>query len=941
MRPRKNTRIINLIIHYQNTRGLRTKLKKFLTSSACFHGDIICVSETWLNSSIQDGEVIDNIYNLFRKDRDHNTSERKRGGGVLIAIKKNIAAELIETDNDNIEQIFVKVKCKVGVVIIGCVYIPPLSSLDIYNSHINTISYLQEKYDKCKMIIIGDYNLPSSHPLTNCENLLYSRMILHNCQQYNIIKNKNDNMLDLCFSSTDIRVKKAEPLTNEDKYHPALKIKLDIQINLKQNNTPSYSFRNADYQGLNGFFLSTNWVQLYMIDTIEDKINWFYNLVNEGIAQYVPIYSKRNSKYPYWFSNELINKIKEKNEAHSKYKKFKSRHFYETFRNLRNVCKKLNNECYDTYLTKTEVKIKTDATKFWGYIKNKRRNEADIPSTMNWNGTTASNGKAVSNLFASFFKSIYNVDVNDFSCPANPNENNNQDMDLSELHVTYDDVYKQLRKLNHRKGAGPDGIPNILLKKCAAGLAEPITHLFDVSLRSGVFPAAWKMSFISPIHKAGTRCDVTNYRPICIQSAIAKLLEKIVLPQINAASYNIISTKQHGFVGGRSTSTNLYIYTGYVLDAMNEGLTTHTIYTDFSKAFDMVDHEILINKLDQYNIKNKALEWLKSYLTDRQLQVRVNGHFSESYRVISGVPQGSHLGPTLFNIFINDIGKQFKSEYLLYADDLKIFRKINSEEDIDILQHDIDTLHRWCVLNKLTLNNNKCVVLSLSRASNQHQAIYYLNNELLTEESLVKDLGIIMDSKLNFIKHVDKITSHAYKILGFIIRSGREFKDPNTLIHLFKTLVRPILEYCSIIWSPYTQGLVDEVERIQRKFCKFVSYFMYTKGVHLSTEEVYRHFKLDSLKNRRTVVDLIFFYKVINGQIQSPEIRNQYELIKPRSGLRSTRLLNSAITSKNYVYHGPKNRITNLVNKYNSEIDFFMDSVSRFTSKVKELKLTN
>ncbi|CAG5096684.1 Protein of unknown function [Cotesia congregata] len=258
---------------------------------------------------------------------------------------------------------------------------------------------------------------------------------------------------------------------------------------------------------------------------------------------------------------------------------------------------------------------------------------------------------------------------------------------------------------------------------------------------------------------------------------------------------------QHGFVSGHSTATNLYLYTGHVLDAMNEGLTTHTIYTDFSKAFDM--------------------------------------------------------------------------------------------------------------------------------------AIYYLNNHLLTEGSFVKDLSIIVDSKLNFVKHVDKITSQVYKILGFIIRSGKEFKDPNTLIHLFKTLVHPILEYCSIISSPHTQGLVDEVEKIQRKFCKFVSYFMYTKDVHLSTEEVYNQFKLDSLKNRRIVADLTFFYKAINGEIQSPEIRNQYELIELRSGLRSTRLLSSTKTSKNYVYHGPKNRISNLVNKYSSDIDFFMDSISSFTSKVK------
>lgn len=321
-------------------------------------------------------------------------------------------------------------------------------------------------------------------------------------------------------------------------------------------------------------------------------------------------------------------------------------------------------------------------------------------------------------------------------------------------------------------------------------------------------------------------------------SSIAKLFEKIILPQIVSAFENVISSRQHGFIGGRSTVTNLYLYTDYVLDAMNQGLSTHTIYTDFSKAFDMVNHDILINKLRQYNVKSNALDWLRSYLVDRQLQVRVSGYTSELYEVTSGVPQGSHLGPILFNIFINDIGEQFISEYQLYADDLKIFRRINCNDDMDILQRDINTLHSWCQQNKLNLNKTKCVALCLSRLAKPAPAIYHLNEYQLSEVPSVKDLGIIVDKKLSFSCHVDKITSQAFKTLGFLFRTGKEFKNVYTLMHIFKTLVRPILEYGCIIWSPHTQQMIDRVENIQRKFCKFLSYYMYTQGTHLTTDGV-------------------------------------------------------------------------------------------------------
>ncbi|XP_057324830.1 uncharacterized protein LOC130667334 [Microplitis mediator] len=260
---------------------------------------------------------------------------------------------------------------------------------------------------------------------------------------------------------------------------------------------------------------------------------------------------------------------------------------------------------------------------------------------MTWDNVCSSNGNEVSNLFASFFKSIYKTPPGLSPDPtADPEEDRERadapDAHLTEFEVRFDDVYRQLCLLNVNKDAGPDGLPNLFLRKCAIGLCEPITNM--------------------------------------IQSSLAKLLEKIILPQLNFAFKNIIVSRQHGVFGGRSTTTNLYGYVNYILNSMGRGKEVHAKYTDFSKAFDMVNHQILLKKLSTYGVKYEALEWLFSYLFNRKLRVRVNVHPSNECGVTSDVPQGSHLGLILCSIFINDISDNIRSEYRLYADDMKVYR---------------------------------------------------------------------------------------------------------------------------------------------------------------------------------------------------------------------------------------------------------------------------
>lgn len=220
---------------------------------------------------------------------------------------------------------------------------------------------------------------------------------------------------------------------------------------------------------------------------------------------------------------------------------------------------------------------------------------------MTWNNSSAVTGNDISNLYVSYFESVYSQNI--------PHQRHASDsvsvepiLTLHNFEIDSVDVYKSLLSLNIKKGAGPDGLPNIFLKSCAGSLGEPLAHIFCASLQQGVFSTDWKTSYISPIHKDGPRTEFANYRPICIQSALVKLFEKSILPQLTSFFANVLTSKQHEFIGGRSTTSNLFTYINYLLNILNAGHKVHAVYTDFSKAFDRVNHDIFLSELSEYGI---------------------------------------------------------------------------------------------------------------------------------------------------------------------------------------------------------------------------------------------------------------------------------------------------------------------------------------------------
>lgn len=459
-----------------------------------------------------------------------------------------------------------------------------------------------------------------------------------------------------------------------------------------------------------------------------------------------------------------------------------------------------------------------------------------------------------------------------------------------------------------------------------------VRHLFSMAITNKCYPTTWKTSHITPIHKSGDKSNVKNYRPISVLSAIAKIFDRILYTYLQSKTSHLISIIQHGFTAGKSTVTNLLEYVTYLANNIMKGGRVDVIFMDLAKAFDKIDHYILLQKLSRLPIDPCFIAILKSYLMNRKQIVCIDGEKSHNVFPKSSVPQGSILSPLLFALFINDLPPLIKSQILLFADDVKIYYRIKSINDAIQLQRDIDTIHAWCTTNKLSLNASKCNTMSFTRKTSPLMPFNYnIDGVALTKVSSIKDLGIIFDSRLSFELHYNNLTSRAYKILGFISRSLREFKSINTYTTLYNTYVRSILDYGAIVWSPFYQIHINSIEKVQRRFTRI----LFRKFHYPYESYEYRLIRLEmmSLENRRLYFDELTLYKIYNGIYKTSLIHN----INTRNPIRFTRLNHTfylPFVTNNVEYFSPILRLQRQHNETFNDVNLnerCYDAFKRYT----------
>ena len=465
-------------------------------------------------------------------------------------------------------------------------------------------------------------------------------------------------------------------------------------------------------------------------------------------------------------------------------------------------------------------------------------------------------------------------------------------MRLDNLFLTYDDVYNSIMGLKSINTAGPDDIPPVFLKSCAFSLTFPLTSLFNMSLQTGCFPDVWKKSFVIPLHKSGDASDVKNYRPISKLSTIAQIFDSLVHSKLTSFFSPYIGAEQHGFAKGKSTNTNLISFTEKVAESFSNRSQVDTIYTDFAKAFDRVSFEALIYKLRCSGIGGVLLQWMQSYLMGRLQVVSLGNTYSREFSVLSGVPQGSHLGPLFFSLFLNDLRSYInpRIQFLLFADDCKLFMEIFTIEDCLCLQSGLDDFVKYCELFCLRVNLEKCAVISFSRLVNGRIDFdYAIHNTTLYRVLEVKDLGVMLDSRLCFKTHLSYIGNKAMKMLGYVIRTCRDFSNLAAIKAVYSAYVRSHLEYCCQVWNTATATDRLSLERVQRKFTRF----LFGKGL-LNVPEIsefhYRPvldaLRLQSLECRRDKFDVKLLLQVLYFGLGNLSLDRYF---RPRDSVRSFR----------------------------------------------------
>lgn len=921
--------------------------------------DVVILTETWLTEDINDSELGLFNYNLFRCDRTIFTSSKKDGGGVLVAINKKFKFEKIIVSNNSFELLFIKVFTDDSFFIVGACYIPPNSKSEYYSEFVECVqtSLCDILVDNIntKFCLVGDFNVPgyewllesnyaTAHGFHDNVNfrdaayLLSKWCKLYKLIQLNNIKNISGNILDLTFTNFyDAKSELSdEYLLKCDDAHSPLSISFSIQKLVYCNfDEVIFDYKHANF---------TEIANQLSIITIPNDINnelalnecvlsiesKFQDLINE----FVPTFQLRTRSFPHWYSNELKAAIINKKRSHKLYKQYKSYFYFNRFKKDRAYAKLLASRDEKTYLASTEESVRDNSKNFFKYV-NTLSSCNSIPSTLHLDGQTADNGQDIANLFAKKFSSVYrNSDLSNTAVPLDINDF------FSNITLTIEDIEECINGLNSSNSPGPDKIHPIIIIKCSNSLKKWLLDLFNISLKLGIFPHCWKISFLSPFFKGGDPTDINNYRPINKYKIFAKMLDYLVFSKSYPYFRKYIIPNQHGFLDGRSTVTNLAVYSEFIMSNLNLGKVVDSIYIDFSRAFDLVNLNLLTRKLNAYGITGNLLLWFDSYLNGRQQMVKIKNFVSFIIEVISGVGQGTHMGPLLFLIFINDIINCISySEISLFADDTKLFKVIDSPNDSLLLQLDINSFEEWCKLNGLQCNAKKCFVIRFGKNNTSPFIDYSIEGNFLERVNHIRDLGVIFDSKMSFKSHVEYLDIKVRKQIFFIKRFSFKFKCISTFRTLYFSFVYSKLMYASTIWRPYEKGLIKKIELLNTLFLRYAA-FKTGNALHFTDHDfssTYKLFSISTLDSARDRADILFASKIFSNNIDCPDLLMKFNFYIPPRRLRANNyyFLNPVLREsqkKTIVY-----RLSELCNNSANWLDLYCSSLYQIHNKSKVL----
>jgi hypothetical protein len=838
---------------------------------------VIALTETWMNSNNMTDRMFacGDVFDTFRDDRIDRT-----GGGVGLLVHKRLQATEVlvdprfSSDCPNCQLICVDFGTDVEYRLI-LIYRPPGYVTLLETTHLfRFISFLCNDTDNVSLVI-GDFNLPGVNWSGLYEGLgedscasLAEAGLTQLVEFPTTTSSSTGNILDLVFATDSqyvLSVTKGEPLGAS--FHHSVYFELYLSdTNLvgvpnvfdpDPRSTPR-DYLKGNYEVINEYLLKYNWESFYRLTDLNDAYIMFrdvlMSVVDENCPARRPSKGRRRN-----FPQGMRSRYKTKRKMYRNMKSPLDRLRY-------NVYSKKCGDIVRQYYDEMEKKVVESKDKFYSYLNDKLKSRSDIISVVTPTGKQTQDKVIMSELFADHFATVCNnIPVTQFmSNNINAPSPDYSDGFLNEFHVDETMVRDELNKLPCKQTISADNIPPVVLRNCANALTGPITHLLRMSLSKGAIPDLWRKVLVKPIHKKGNKKLIKNYRPIGLTCILSKVCERLVRSQLigHLTTSGFCTDSQHGFRTGRSTVTALLQTQLEWKRLLCDNSEFFVVLLDFSKAFDMVNHGKLREKLASAGIRDKAYCWISDYLDRRTMSVVIGSEASSEKPIGSGVIQGSAVGPALFSFFAYDIPECLDQSVgnSLFADDVKLYAV-----EKDILEESTERVRMWSMNNALPLAPDKTVFIKIRRRRTPVTVENFtIGGTTVESTKTTRDLGVLVSDDLECSNHIADITKKAFRTSNLILRILKTKK-----IELFKkafyALVLPGLEYCSVIWCPTYGKDIRAIEVVQRRFtrraqqkCGF--------GVEDYNSRLKR-WNIPSLEDRRVFLDLVMVFKILYGYV--------------------------------------------------------------------------
>ena len=469
-----------------------------------------------------------------------------------------------------------------------------------------------------------------------------------------------------------------------------------------------------------------------------------------------------------------------------------------------------------------------------------------------------------------------------FSKPANeiPFLDQNNNAEINEFQVTEEHLEAAVNQMNPNTSSGPDNFPSILLKHTISTTMKPLLTILRQIIASGHIPKILKSSIICPVYKPGKdRSKPSSYRPICLTSVIMRTFEKIIKSQLVQffEENQLFNDSQHGFRQSRSCLSQLLNFYDEILRQMEDGSQVDVLYVDYEKCFDKIDHKILLAKLQSLGVRGRAFKFIKGFLTDRTFRVRVGEDLSDELIVISGIPQGTCLGPILMLIMNFDIDFHIKNGKVgSFADDSKVLNKLKSENDTCKMQQDIESLEKWTTVNNMKMNNDKFVLISYNKNSQIDNTYKLGDGTIISEKCQTKDLGVIMSNDGTFTNHINNLVSNCKRTISMIFRTFKTRND-QVMLTLYRALVLSKIDYCSVLWCPSELSDLRKLEKVQSNFTLRMKCSKTDSGNKRDYWQRLNYLNLYSIQRRFERYAVIYVWKILHEIVHNPGLEFKKE----------------------------------------------------------------